>query len=46
MPDSVNVSDTLGWIYYKHAAYHPAIELLVEWVKRSRRTVLFIVILE
>ena len=28
MPDSVNISDTLGCIYYKRAAYRSAIELL------------------
>jgi predicted Zn-dependent protease len=35
LPDSTNVSDTLGWIYYKRGAYRTAIDLLTECVNRD-----------
>jgi tetratricopeptide (TPR) repeat protein len=33
MPDSPNVADTLGWIYYQKGAYHSAVDSLREALK-------------
>jgi len=35
MPDSSSVADTLGWIYYKRAAYRSAIDLFEECRKKE-----------
>jgi tetratricopeptide (TPR) repeat protein len=41
MPDSTNVADTLGWVYYKRAAYRSAINLFEECIRKDARNATF-----
>jgi tetratricopeptide (TPR) repeat protein len=37
MPESSNVADTLGWIYYQKGAYQSAVSLLQEALKLQQK---------
>ena len=37
MPDSPNVADTLGWVYYQKGAYKSAIDLFQEALKLGEK---------
>jgi len=37
MPTSINVADTLGWVYYRRGAYQTAADLLKECVEKDAK---------
>ena len=41
LPDSVNVTDTLAWIYYRRAAFRTAIDLLEECIHQEPKNPTF-----
>jgi tetratricopeptide (TPR) repeat protein len=41
LPESANVADTLGWVFYRRAAYRSAIELFEESIKKDAQNAVY-----